>query len=133
MQVHIEDPIEGALGTEAHRLDRRRDPGVRDDDVDSAERHDRLLDRHVELSAIAHVAAEAQCTRSELPRLRPCARRINVDDDNPCAAGMESLRGVQADAACATRDEHDLAVDLHDRPSWPTTTSPLNRRPAILR
>ena len=103
-------------------LDRMHDlyAGIRDEDVDFAERRDRLLDAGVDLIFVGHVHGNRDGVFLAAKLLRSGLRRVEVEvcDDDTAAGCNVTLGDAVADAAGCTGDEGDFAVEFHDARSF---------------
>ena len=94
--------------------------GIRDEDVDFAERRDRLLDPGVDLILVGHVHRNRDGVFLAAELLRSGIRRVEVEvcDDDAAAGCNVTLGDAVADAAGGTRDEGDFTVEFHDARSF---------------
>ncbi len=112
-----------------NRLDRRRGAGIVDEEVEPAERRDRV--EHHPLGAVRARDVAGGRDHGEALRAQPFDNRGAagiigqvVECDARAASGQELDRG-QTDTGCRTRDQRGLAIKIaHPAPSAPALQAP---------
>jgi hypothetical protein len=113
-QAHIEDAVVVRAG-DLERLDRLRDAGVVDQDVDAAEGLDRLRGGGFAGGLVRNVAHHAQVAVAELRRRRCRLGACEVHDDDPGALRRHLPRGGKAESvdSRAAGDDGYLVLEKH--------------------
>jgi hypothetical protein len=103
------------LGRRAAERRRARDAGIGEDDVDLAETRDAGRDGRLDRRGVGAVGLHGERLAAEFGLCRVERLLVAPGDDHLGALGEEELRGGEADAAGAARDERRLALEPHGR------------------
>jgi hypothetical protein len=125
-QVHVDHALP-ALGADVHHLQGLGDSGVVDQDVDLAERGERLFGGLAAIRQVGDVACDADMFGAELRGRLLCAGRVEVKDGNARPVLGEELRcrATNSARACGARDHGGLIGEQHADP--PRQRSPGDR------